>query len=100
LADTQGERRRLALESLDNDYRLRRAELDRIIATEGIAKALKDKAIAERAQLDLITQGRRDSIIRDTENPLEKLSRESNLTADQMNEAFQSIQADGLTALS
>ena len=100
LAETQGERRRIALEMLDSDYRLRRAELDRIIATEGIAKALKDKAIAERAQLDQITQGRRDQINRDTENPLERLSRESNLTAEQMTEAFQSIQADGLTALS
>ena len=84
---------------LDSDYRLRRAELDRIIATEGIAKALKDKAIAERAQLDTITQGRRDQINRDTENPLERLARESNRTAAQVTEDIQSIQADGLNAL-
>lgn len=99
LAETQGERRRIALEMLDSDYRLRRAELDRIIATEGIAKALKDKAIAERAQLDQITQGRRDQINRDTENPLERLARESNRTAAQVTEDIQSIQADGLNAL-
>lgn len=99
LAETQGERRRIALEMLDSDYRLRRAELDRIIATEGIAKALKDKAIAERAQLDEITQGRRDQINRDTENPLERLARESNRTAAQVTEDIQSIQAKGLDAL-
>lgn len=100
MADTNSERRDIALQMIELDAREQRAKLEGIIAVEKIGSLRRREAEALLAALDGRTANARDRATRDTENPLEKLSRESNLTADQMNEAFQSIQADGLTALS
>lgn len=100
MADTQKERREIALELIDLEERQRRAMLEGLLATEGLTEARRRAAQIELDALAGSADRDRNRAMRDTENPLEKLSRESNLTADQMNEAFQSIQADGLTALS
>lgn len=100
MADTQAERREIALELIEIGARQRRAELEALKQTEGLSDARRRAVQIELDALGASTTREQNRARRDTENPLEKLSRESNLTADQMNEAFQSIQADGLTALS
>lgn len=100
MAETQAERREIALELIEIGARQRRAELEGLLATQGLTEARRRATQIELDALDASTNLEQNRARRDTENPLERLSRESNLTADQMNEAFQSIQADGLTALS
>jgi len=100
MADTNSERRDIALQMIELDAREQRAKLEGIIAVEKIGSLRRREAEALLAALDGQTARARDRANRDTENPLERLSRESNLTAEQMTEAFQDIEARGLTSLS
>jgi tape measure domain-containing protein len=99
MADTNSERRDIALQMIELDAREQRAKLEGIIAVEKIGSLRRQEAEALLAALDGRTANARDRAIRDTENPLERLARESNRTAAQVTEDIQSIQAKGLDAL-
>ncbi|HMO74093.1 MAG TPA: phage tail tape measure protein [Sphingopyxis sp.] len=96
---TQGERRDLALQMLDLEYRHQRAILDGILATEAVGSARWQEAKLLRDALDAQFANRRAAAMRDTESPMERYRREINLTAAQMSEAFEEIRVSGLQSL-
>lgn len=99
MADTNSERRDIALQMIELDAREQRAKLEGIIAVEKIGSLRRREAEALLAALDGRTANARDRATRDTENPLERLARESDRSAEQIKEDIQSIQAEGLNAL-
>jgi hypothetical protein len=99
MADTNSQRRDIALQLIELDAREQRAKLEGIIAVEKIGSLRRREAEALLAALDGRTANARDRAIRETESPLERYRRESNRTAAQVTEDIQSIQAKGLDAL-
>lgn len=99
MADTQAERRELALQMIALDEREQRAKLEGIIATEQIGSLRRREAEALLAALDGQTSRARDRATRDSESPLERYRRESTKTAEQIKEDIENIQVQGLEAL-
>lgn len=77
LADTQAERRSVALESLELEQRHQRAVLDAILASETAAEADKARARIALANLDATAGAKRESIERQNEGPLARIGRDA-----------------------
>lgn len=99
LADTQKDRRAIAMQMLEIEERVRTAKLDELLAQENLSDAVRARAERERAAIAGEFAQRRESATRDTENPLEKYRRESTRTADQIVEDMQRAQVQGFDAL-
>jgi hypothetical protein len=99
LATTAEERRKIEMDILNLAYRERKERLERIIQQS------KDEGERTRAELELAGLGReygldRAGVMASTRGPLEEWAASVPQTAAQINEAFQSIQAEGLEGLS
>lgn len=99
LADSQGERKRVALEMLDLEQRYQRSLLDAIIASETATDAVKRRAQVALDGLNAIAAGDRERTTRQNETYAERYLRELNRSPEQINEAIDGIKVDGLDAL-
>lgn len=99
MADTQGERRVIALRILELEEKQQRAILDGILATEAVNSARYKEAKILLDGLDAQFANRRESALRETEGPGERFAREVIQTPAQINEAIEGIKVDGLKAL-
>jgi hypothetical protein len=99
LAETASERRKIELQMLDLAYEAKRQALEHIMATS------KDDAAIEDARRDLVnlktTYGSdRQGVLNQTRGPFEEWAASIPQSAAKINEAFQSIEVDGLNGLS
>jgi hypothetical protein len=99
LATTQSERRKIELDILKLAYEEKRQALQRIIDESKNAKEIED------ARRDLLTLNSnyaadRQGVMNQTRGPLEEWAATVPKTASEINEALQSIEAQGLDSLS
>lgn len=101
LARTQAERRVLEMELIDIAYRIREAELRRALATEQAAGRVEEAARIQDQINALPGQRSREEegARRGTMNPLEEWADSVPRTAAEVNEALQTIQAQGLQSI-
>lgn len=99
MADTQAERKRLALQILDLEHQHRRNQLEMIINSKTAGDAEKRRAEAILASLADIQAGERASVARGNETAVERYMRDLNKTPAQINEAIDEIQISGLQSL-
>lgn len=99
LADTQAERKRIALEILALEQRYQRSKLQTVIDSETAGQAEKARARELLASLEAIQAGDRERVSRANETAGEQYAREINQTPEQINEAIEGIKIDGLKAL-
>lgn len=99
LADTQAERKRVALEILALEQRYQRSKLQAVIDSETAGDAEKLRARELLASLEAIQAGDRERVSRANETAGEQYAREINQTPAQINEAIEGIKIDGLKAL-
>ena len=99
MADTQAERKRLALEILALEQAYRRNQLEMVLASEISTQAEKDRAQAILASLGALE--RKETAAADKANRTEVESYRDyvNMSAGQINEAIDGIKIDGLEAL-
>jgi len=96
LADSQSERKRLAIAMIDLEERYQRALLEAIIASESATAAVKEKARIALAALGEISAGQREVASRQNESPLEAYRRRIDRSPDQINEQIESYVVDEL----
>ncbi|HEY8604729.1 hypothetical protein [Tsuneonella suprasediminis] len=99
LADTQAERSRIAAEILDLEQQYRRNQLEMVLASSTASKAEKDRAEAILASLAAIEAGEREVGGRANETDVQRYLRNINKSPEQINEAMNRIQIDGLESL-
>lgn len=99
LADTQADRKRIALSILDAERAHLKASLEAVIASQTIADADRQRAQLALDALNASGAAERESVSRRNETNAERYRREINKTPAQMNEAFDDIKIDGLEAL-
>lgn len=99
LADTDKERKDIALQLLELEQRYRRSRLEAVLASEVAGQAEKDRARAILASLPGLEAGERRQTERANETEIERYVRSVNLSADEINQAIGDIQIDGLEAL-
>lgn len=99
MADTQAERKRIALEILALEQAYRRNQLEMIIASNTALDAEKARAQAILDSLAAIEAGETAATARNNETAGEAYAREINKTPEQINEAIEGIKIDGLKAL-
>lgn len=99
LADTDAERKRIALQILDAEDAYLRSKLQAVIANHDLAKAVRDQAQIELDALNTSYADRRDIVSRQNETEAERFSRDLNKTPEQINEAIDAIKIDGLQSL-
>lgn len=100
LATTQGERKRLALELLDLEDRQMAAALEAVIASETIAEAEKERARILLESLKSTAGQRKERESQANAGPLESFFQSIPNTADEINEALESVAAGGLATFS
>lgn len=96
LAKSQTERRDLAYEIIDLEYRYRDAALRAVEENEDLADAVRQRAAIERAALASGRDRTMESARRDTAGPLENYFDNAKKDAAELNEAYQTIAVDGL----
>lgn len=96
LARSQSERRDLAYEIIDLEYRYRDAALRAVEENEDLADAVRQRAAIERAALASGRDRTMESARRDTAGPLEDYFDRAKKDAAELNEAYQQIAVDGL----
>lgn len=99
MADTQAERKRIAMEILALEQAYRRNQLEMIIASNTALDAEKARAQAILNSLAAIEAGETAATARNNETAGEAYAREINKTPEQINEAIEGIKIDGLKAL-
>lgn len=99
LADTQEERKRLALAILDLQERQQTAMLQSIIASETAADADKQRAQLALDALRQLSPANRERTARQNETRSEAYLRNLRKSPEQINEAIDDIRIDGLEAL-
>lgn len=99
LADTEAERKAIALRLLDAEERLERLRLQTIISAEETDAAERARAQQALANLDANSAGRRAAVSRQNETEVERYLRNLDKTPGQINEALQGISIDGLETL-
>ena len=96
LARTADDRRRIELEILDLEYKLRAAKLDQVINSQESSKAEKDLAQMAKDRLDGQRALDSANIERQNMGPLATYMDSLPKTAGEVNEAFEQIAANGL----
>lgn len=99
LAKSQAERRTLAFEIIDLEYRERDAALERIKNNEDLSAAVRDRAAIEQAALREAQGRTTEQARRDTAGPLENYFDRAKKDAAELNEAYEQIAVDGLQSL-
>ncbi|WP_310533122.1 tape measure protein [Novosphingobium sp.] len=99
LADSQAERKRIALEMIDLEERYQRSLLDAILASEAATDAEKKRAQVAIDGLNAASADRREQAKRGNETPAERYLRELRKSKDSVNESIDQIKIDGLNAL-
>jgi len=99
LAKSQTERRELAYEIIDLEYRERDAALERIKNNEDLSKAVRDRAAIEQAALRAAQGRTKEAARRDTAGPLEQYFDRAKKDAAELNELYEGIAVDGLQRL-
>lgn len=99
MADTQAERKRIAMEILALEQQYRRNQLEMIIASGTALDAEKKRAQALLDSLSAIEASETAATGRSNETSGEAFAREVNQTPEQINEAIDNIKIDGLKAL-
>lgn len=99
LADTEAERKAIALRLLDAEERLERLRLSTIISAAETDEAERARAQQALANLDANSAGRRAAVGRQNETEVERYMRGLNQTPGQINEALQGISIDALETL-
>lgn len=99
LADTQAERKRIALEMVDLENRYQRSLLEAITASETATDAEKQRAQIALEALGRLAAGDRARAERRNETASERYLRDLNKSPEQINEAIEGIKIDGLDAL-
>lgn len=100
IADTQDERKRVAIDilALEQDYR--RSQLEMVIASQVASDAEKRRAQAILDSLAAIEAGERAAANRANETDVERYLRDLNLSPEQQRERIDGFAIDGLNALS
>lgn len=96
LATTQNERKRLALEMLALEDRHMAAMLEAVIASETVAEAEKERARILLESLEATSEQRQERESQANAGPLESFFQSIPNTADEINEALESVAAGGL----
>lgn len=96
LADSQTERKRLALEMLDLELRYQKALLEGVIASETATEAEKKRAQAALDGLNATASGKREAASRSNETPLEAYRRKLDRSPDAINEQVESYVVEEL----
>lgn len=99
MADTQAERKRIAMEILALEQQYRRNQLEMIIASTTALDAEKKRAQAILDSLSALEAGEAAATGRANETDAEAFARDINKTPEQINEALDGIKIDGLKAL-
>lgn len=98
LADTEAERKRIALEMLAAEEAYLRSRLQSVILSDTANDAERLRAQAALAALDASAAQRRESVARANETSVERFMRELNRSPAQLSEAVDKITIDGLEA--
>lgn len=99
LAETASEQRDVQLRLLDLSYRQERARLQTIIADEQSSEAAKEEARRRLLNLSKTFGNDRQSVINNTRGPLEDLFSQLPTDAKKLNEALESVAANGLKSI-
>jgi hypothetical protein len=99
MADTQSERKALALQILDLEQQYRRNQLQMVVDSKIASKAEKDKAQAILNSLDALNAGERAAVSRSSETQAEAYLRNLRQSPEQINEAVDQIKINGLEQL-
>lgn len=99
LADTEAERKAIALKILDADHAYLRAKLEAVTASQTASDAEKRNAQAALDALIATAGVRREGVARANETTVERYLRDLNKTPEQINEAIDRIKIDGLQEL-
>lgn len=99
MADTQAERKRLALEILALEQAYRRNQLEMVLASEISTQAEKDRAQAILASLGLLERKEAAAAAKANRTEVESYRDYVNMSAGQINEAVDGIKIAGLEAL-
>ncbi len=100
LADTQAERKRVAMEVLALEQEYRRNQLEMVVASKTASDAEKRRAQAILYSLGAIEAGENASASRANETDVERYLRTLSKSPAQINEAIDAIKINGLEALS
>lgn len=99
LAETAKEQREVQLKILDNAYKIARAQLEEIIASRDATEAQKEIARQRLQQLNRTYGNDRQGVINGTRGPLEDLFSQLPNDAKKLNEALESVAANGLKSI-
>ena len=99
LADTEAERKRIALQTLEAEDEYLRTKLQAVIANNDLADAVRKQAEIELAALEASAAARRESVSRSNETRLEAFMREGNRSPERLGEDVTGIGLDGLDSL-
>jgi tape measure domain-containing protein len=99
LARTTQARRESALRLLDLQQRQERLALEAVIASRQSTEAEKQIAFARLEMLDGLFQMRREGVQRGNLSPLRQLIEGLPQTADEINEAFENVSANGIQSM-
>ncbi len=99
LADTEAERKAIALQILAAEDAALKSKLEAVLASQIATDAEKQRAQIALDALNATAGTRRAAVGRQNETEVERYMRGLNSTPEQINEALQGIQIDGLEAL-
>jgi hypothetical protein len=99
LADTEAERKTIALAIFDAEQALLKSKLEAVAASETATAAERARAEAALAAMAASAGGRREAAERASETEVERYLRHLNRTPEQINEAIDGIAIDGLEEL-
>lgn len=99
LATTAAERRRIELALLDLAYNEQKARLEVIAANKDLSDAVREQARMQLAAMPAQKALDRQAVVKGTQGPLQSYLDGIPHTAEQMNEALQSLEVQGLDGL-
>lgn len=99
LADTEAERKRIALATLAAEDEFLRTKLQAVIANKDLADSVRKQAELELQALNASASARRESVSRSNETRLESYMREGNRSPERLGEDVTGIGLDGLDGL-
>lgn len=99
LADTDAERKAIALKILEAEDAALKAKLEAVIASQTATEAEKQRAQIALDAVNATASTRRAAVGRQNETEVERYMRGINATPGMINEALQGISIDGLQAL-
>lgn len=99
ITDNRQERRKLAFDLLDLEYRYQKATLESVIASEAASKVDKERARIALAGLDTAQAGKRTTTAREFASPGQRYVSDLRREAENINDAFEEAAVNGLDRL-